>query len=178
MRFSKALPLLFNALKDHNIDYALIGGLALYTLGASRSTFDADFMMFLTQAEQVKTIMETLGYRLLHGTQDVANYVSSDPDMGQVDFLFAHRHYALEMMKHAKSTTLLGYPVKVVSAEDLIGLKVQASSNDPSRCAKDQSDIEDLMRQPLMDLDWKRIEEYYRIFNRNDEFQNLKKRFQ
>ena len=108
----------------------------------------------------------------------MANYVSSDPEMGQVDFLFAHRPYALEMMSRAKSTTLLGHPVKVISAEDLIGLKIQASSNDPNRCAKDQSDIEELMRQPNMDLDWKRIEEYYRLFNRASEFQNLRKRFQ
>ena len=178
MRFSKALPPLFEALKKDNIDFALIGGLALYTLGASRSTFDADFMMFLTQAEALKKIMKELGYRPIHETHDVANYVSDDPDKGQVDFLFAHRHYATTMMGRAASAQLLGHAVKVLAPEDLIGLKIQSSSNDPSRQTKDQADIEEIMRHKGSALDWARIAEYYNVFNRMPEYEAMKKKYQ
>jgi putative endonuclease len=177
MRFSKALPLLFEALKNEHVEFALIGGLALYTLGASRSTFDADFMMFLSQAEKVKGVMENLGYRPLQESKDVANYVSDDPDLGQVDFLFAHRPYAMDMMKRARPANLLGLPVNVLAQEDLIGLKVQSSSNDSERRAKDAWDIEEIMRHGAKTLDWKRIAEYYKLFERDEEFQALKKRF-
>src|SRR5690242_14317567 len=133
MKFSKALPLLFNEMEKHKIDFALVGGLALYTWGGSRTTFDADFLILLNQADQIGEVMKHLGYKALHQTDDVANFVSSDPDMGQVDFLFAHRQYSVAMLNRAKKSTFLDYPVKVVQPEDLIGLKVQSSSNDPDR---------------------------------------------
>ena len=124
MKFSKALPLLFGEMQKQKIDFALVGGLALYTLGAARTTFDADFLILLSQAAQVAEIMKRLGYQALHQTDDVANFSSDDPEMGQVDFLFAHRHYAKAMLQRAEKTTLLGLSVKVIRPEDLISAEM------------------------------------------------------
>src|SRR4029077_427856 len=101
MKFSKTLPLLFEEFSRERIDFALIGGLALYALGTSRTTFDADFMILLNQADVADRVMKRLGYQSLHRTHDVANYASEDPDKGQVDFIFAHRRYALSMLQRA-----------------------------------------------------------------------------
>ncbi len=84
--------------------------------------------------------------------------------MGQVDFLFARRKYAVAMLDRAESSELLDYPVKVIQPEDLIGLKVQSSSNDPQRMPKDMADIEDLVRKFNRKLDWALIAEYFEIF--------------
>src|SRR4029077_483069 len=111
----------------------------------------------------------------LHRTEDVANYVSSEPDLGQVDFLFAHRKYALEMLRRAVKRDVLGRSVKVLKAEDLIGLKVQSSSNDPKRAAKDRADIEDLMRRNAQNLDWEVVREYFVVFGREQEYELLRK---
>src|ERR1700691_2832094 len=101
MKFTQTLPLLFEAFRRENVDFALVGGLALYALGTSRTTFDADFMILLDQAAIADQVMVRLGYKPLHRNDDVANYVSEDPDKGQVDFLLAHRNYALSMLKRA-----------------------------------------------------------------------------
>ena len=177
MRFSKALPLLFKELQGDHIDFALVGGLAMYTLGFSRTTFDADFMILLAQADAVEQIMNRLGYQSHHKTQDVANYSSQDSDMGQVDFLFAHRRYAVAMLQRAGNATLLGYPVKVIRPEDLIGLKVQSSSNDLERTQKDRADIEEILRNHGKTMDWSLVEEYFRVFDRETEYKDLRKRF-
>jgi predicted nucleotidyltransferase len=177
MKFSKALPILLSELQSHQIEHALVGGLALSVLGAARTTFDADFMILLNQADQVDQIMKKIGYEALHKTQDVANYKSSDPDMGQVDFLFAHRRYALSMLKRARPVSLLGHSVKVIQPEDLIGLKVQSGSNDPDRTLQDNADIEDILRKHHATLDWTLIEGYFRLFDREAEFKALSRKF-
>jgi len=169
------LPLLCDELAKAGVDYSLIGGVALYFSGTPRTTFDVDFLTVLSSSDRVDELMRRLGYRALHRSEDAANYVSSEPDLGQVDFLFAHRKYALEMLRRAVKTDVLGRSVKVLKAEDLIGLKVQSSSNDPKRAAKDRADIEDLMRKNAKTLDWDIVREYFTVFGREKEYQELKK---
>jgi hypothetical protein len=119
--------------------------------------------------------MSRLGYRVLHRSEDVIHYASDDPDLGQVDFLLAHRKYALEMLRRAVKKDVLGRLVKVLKPEDLIGLKVQSSSNDPKRAAKDRADIEDLMKKNSKSLDWEIVQEYFVIFGRVQEYEDLRK---
>jgi len=177
MRFSKALPILFSELQKRRIDHALVGGLALYTLGSSRSTFDADFLILLSQADDVDVLMKSIGYDLLERTAETSHYGSRNPDMGQVDFLFAHRSYALAMLQRATDNKLLGHPIRVIRPEDLIGLKVQSSSNDPNRADKDLADIQEVMLRHGKTMDWNLIADYFRIFKREKELDQLKKRF-
>jgi predicted nucleotidyltransferase len=121
--------------------------------------------------------MKSLGYELLHKTVETAQYGSKDSDMGQVDFLFAHRTYALSMLERAQDNKLLGHAIRVVRPEDLIGLKIQSSSNDSNRAEKDMVDIHEVMLRHGKTMDWKLIEDYFKLFQRETEFQDLKKRF-
>lgn len=68
---------------------------------------------------------------------------------------------------------MAGLPgLRAVDAADLIGLKVQASSNDPRRRHLDLADVEQLLRRaPAVDLD--RVREYFRIFDREKELDAL-----
>ncbi|HXJ32857.1 MAG TPA: hypothetical protein VMS22_02370 [Candidatus Eisenbacteria bacterium] len=58
------------------------------------------------------------------------------------------------MVARAEAHTVLGAEtVPVLQAEDVIGLKVQASSNDPRRVALDMADVERLIvSRPGLDL--------------------------
>lgn len=58
--------------------------------------------------------------------------------------------------------------MKVVDAEDIIGLKVQSSSNDPKRYHVDLGDIERLIAA-TPGLDIERVREYFRLFEREKE---------
>jgi hypothetical protein len=62
-----------------------------------------------------------------------------------------------------------------VVAEDLIGLKVQASSNNPQRKMLDMSDIESLL-QRCPDLDMARVREYFSLFDRENELDAILER--
>jgi hypothetical protein len=83
------------------------------------------------------------------------------------------------MLDRAKDLPVLGgkHSLKTAQPEDVIGLKVQAMSNDPERRAQDQSDIEGLMDRYGSQLDWNRIVEYYDVFGLADDVKTLREKY-
>jgi len=59
----------------------------------------------------------------------------------------------------------------------LIGLKVQSSSNDPERKHKDMADIDEIVRQRAASLEWPLIEDYFRLFGREPECRELRRKY-
>ena len=159
------------ALSEAGIAHALIGGLALAAHGAGRATADLDLLADGERAEDVDRILREHGYECLLRTENVANYVAATPERGRVDFLFARRAYGRAMLARAAAHSILGTSIPVVDASDLIGLKVQSSSNDASRRYLDLADIERLLRSPTIDLT--RVREYFRLFDREKELDAL-----
>lgn len=153
------------------IDLALIGGLALAAHGAARATVDLDFLADGARAHDVHRLLHALGYAALHRSEHVANYVSEDAARGRVDFLFARGAYGRAMLARATPHLVLGRTLRVVDATDLIGLKVQASSNDPARRRQDMADVQKLLR--TADVDLVRAREYFRLFDREKELDAL-----
>lgn len=175
MKFGKVLPILFKELQGQGVDFAMIGGVALYAYGIERTTFDIDFMIFATDAEKVDAMMQAHGYRVLNRTATFANYVSDDADLGQVDFMYAQKERSTAMLRRAEERWVAGHNVKVLQVEDVIGLKVLSLSNNPKRASKDQWDIEDLMRRYHRKLDWQLVRDYFKLFGREAEFKRLKR---
>ncbi|MEX2205281.1 MAG: nucleotidyl transferase AbiEii/AbiGii toxin family protein [Myxococcota bacterium] len=162
---------LHTALDEQGVDHVLIGGLALTVHGAARATIDLDFLADGDRDGDVDALMRAHGYECLHRTENLGNYLSQDRARGRVDFLFARRSYARAMLDRAVTHTVLGQRLRVADAADLIGLKVQASSNDPRRRGRDLVDIERLLTSPGVDLD--RARQYFRLFERESELDAL-----
>jgi hypothetical protein len=160
-----------DAFDEADIDFALIGGLALAAHGAARATVDLDLLADSARADDIDSLLRARGYDCLHRTENVANYVSEVAELGRVDILFASRDYGRAMLRRAQPHDILGTSILVVDASDLIGLKVQSSSNDASRMRRDLADIERLLRATDLDLD--RIREYFAIFDREKELDVL-----
>jgi predicted nucleotidyltransferase len=177
MNFPKVIQLLQAEFAKQNIDFALLGGLAIHALGSSRMTSDIDVLALLSDAKQIDAVMQKLGYEILHRTDNVGNYLSKDWDMGRVDVLFAQRKYTTQMLKRAKSMDLLGSKIKTLVPEDIIGLKVQSSSNDPKRAHRDMADVEELMKRHAKEMNWELVREYFELFDRVKEFEELKARY-
>ncbi len=175
MDFQKVLDALLAEFKKHDVEAALIGGLALLIAGVERKTNDIDFMVRLSDAEKVDRIMKSLGYECLYKTENVANYHGLS-GLGQVDFLFAHRKYGLEMMKRAESHSFQGQSLKSLRSEDLVGLKVQSSSSDPDRAEQDMLDVRNILRLHAKDLDIDLIREYFQLFKREKELDEILKK--
>jgi predicted nucleotidyltransferase len=177
MNFPKVIQLLQKEFAERNIDFALVGGLAIHALGISRTTRDVDGMAFLSNAADIDAIMKKLGYETLQRTEDIGNYLSKDWEMGRIDILFAHRPYAISMLQRAQEKSLFGGKIKVLMPEDIVGLKVQAIANNPERTHKDMADIETLLRLYGKTLDWKLVQEYFHAFDLEKEFHDLSQRF-
>ena len=127
---------------------------------------------------KVKKLLFSLGYQLLHESEDVSNFVGGLKELGRVDFLHAHRSYAKAMLERAQETDILNgqFRVKVIIPEDLIGLKVQSSSNDPARYYLDMADIEEMIRINYKNLKLDLIEEYFKLFHREAELEGILQR--
>jgi len=177
MDFLLVFKFLITTLKRHKIDFALIGGFALQAAGITRTTRDVDLVILSKDVTKIKDIMLKHGYELIHESEDVLNFAGKKFELGRVDFLLAHRKYALAMLERAKEKPVLGgrFKIKVVRIEDLIGLKLQASANDPERLRQDMADIEQLIRNNYSKLDMSLVKEYFQLFDREQDLQGIVK---
>jgi predicted nucleotidyltransferase len=175
MNFESVLTLLLDKFKEHKIKFALIGGFALYAAGHQRTTEDIDFLVALEDMPKVKALLLSVGYESIHENKDVSNFVGKLKELGRVDFLHAHRTYSKKMLERATERVILkkALRVKVLIPEDLIGLKVQSSVNDPRRYHQDMADIESLIRIHKGKLDMDLIKEYFHLFDKDKELDEI-----
>ncbi|OGR12338.1 MAG: hypothetical protein A2341_06360, partial [Deltaproteobacteria bacterium RIFOXYB12_FULL_58_9] len=145
--------------------HALIGGVGMAALGAVRATVDVDLLVDEGAAEEVRSLMQTLGCETLQATSDVANYLLDNTL--RLDFLFARRKYTRAMLERALPLRVRNVDTHMVRGEDLIGLKLQAMHNDPSRI-QDEQDIRLLMRLLRVTLDERLLGEYFDLFDRRE----------
>ncbi len=179
MNFKHVTETLIKLFAEENIDYALIGGFAVGLWGSGRSTIDMDFLIKHDDLIRIDEIMERLGYECRHKSENVSQYISPVKVMGEVDFLHAFREASLAMLSRTVEKEVFNGAIKirVVQPSDLVGLKVQAMTNDPEREPVDMSDIESLLKIHRNTVDWKMIEEYFKIFNKEDVFKKLKDKY-
>ncbi len=141
---------------------ALIGGLALAAHAVVRATQDVDFLVDADDAQLVHDTLIALGYRCVHRSEDAANYLRDDQGL---DLLFAHRPIARRLLNDAgELATALGR-LHVISAEGLIGFKIQAFSNDPTR-TRDLEDIRGLLRVQQERLNMQEVRDYFALFDK------------
>lgn len=179
MDFKFVMEKLLTSFEDAGVSYALMGGFAMGLLGSSRSTVDIDFLVNREDMDKVDSIMQQLDYECKHRSKNVSQYISQLRVMGEVDFLHAFREATLEMLQRVEEKEIFNGALKinVVRPEDLIGLKVQAIKNDPSRERSDMADIETLFSLHSENLDWTIIEEYFKLFDMENEYNKLKGKY-
>lgn len=175
MDFILVFRFLIENFQREKIDFAIIGGFALQAAGITRTTRDIDLLILSGDKEKIKSIMLKAGYEILHESEEVLNFFSEKIELGRVDFLLAHRKYAIMVLKRAEEKEIFSgkFKIKVIKIEDLIGLKVQSSSNDPTRLPQDTADIELLIKNHYPHLDLNILREYFQLFNREAELDKI-----
>lgn len=166
MDFTTVFRFLIAEFSRRKIDFALVGGFALQAAGVTRTTRDIDLVILSQASPVVKELMLSHGYTLAHESGDILNFIGKDFALGRVDFILAHREYAVTMLKRAKESPVLNgnFTVKVISPEDIIGLKVQACANDPARLRQDMADVEAVIRYNIKTLNMTLVREYFQLF--------------
>lgn len=179
MDFKTVLNLLLGGFQKENVQYALIGGVALGALGLPRATVDIDFLVHRDDLGKIEKLMKANGYNCVFKSENVSQYVSPLEIFGEVDFLHAFREISVGMLKRAIERDIFEgkLKIKVLRPEDIIGLKLQAIANDQTRANREYSDIESAMDYFRANLDWRLIEEYFSIFEQKGKFAELKARY-
>jgi len=111
-------------------------------------------------------------------SDNVSHYLAADATWGRIDILHVFRGPSLGMLRRAERLpTGAGLTLPVVTMEDIIGLKVQALVNDPTRAVGDWNDIRllvDAAQAQGAKLDWALLEDYLRLFDLGDKLAELK----
>ncbi|MFZ3230910.1 MAG: hypothetical protein WA160_11945 [Pseudobdellovibrio sp.] len=153
----KTLSDAHSVLELAGVAHALIGGFALAVYGQHRATADIDLLADGLKKELIKTELIKKGFTLKHESNEVLQFSG----IGYLDVLLANRPLSLEMLKRANLNNELN--IYILKAEDIIGLKIQAYKNDPSRELQDKADIQKLLSLP--NLDHEIIKKYADLFN-------------
>ncbi len=140
------------------IDVAVIGGLALGAYNVQRFTNDIDFLVDGSHRLKLKQLMLANGFTLFAETSEVIQFAGEIA----VDVLCANRPISLALLQQAQVDHRLN--IKVISAEGLIGLKIQAYCNDPKRELRDKADIAALIERNNA-LDWVTIKKFAEMFD-------------
>lgn len=151
-----------SAFADMKTPPALIGGLALAVHHVVRGTRDIDFLVDAEDSDRLHGIILAMGYDCVHRSEDAANYLRGDEGL---DLLYAHRPESMQLLLDAPEHVTGMGRLRVVSADGLIGFKLQAHVNDPRRL-RDVDDIRELLRTNRDSLDLQQVRRYFELFNR------------
>ena len=170
-RLFEQLRELLSRFEETGIRHALIGGLAVNVHGYSRATHDVDFLIDLEDEDKLHALMLELGYRAIDRREDLSSYVRGDR---RTDFLHAHREVGRRLLAGASRIAYGDLEIPVISAEGLLGFKIQAFSDDPRRL-KDLSDMLEVMRERGPTLNWEEVRGYFATFGREELFDELRR---
>ncbi len=175
MNFVKVISGVVGQLEAAGVRYALIGGFAMALRGIQRATMDLDFILLLEDMGKADSILQRLGYRRIFHSENVSHYAAEDQEWGRIDILHAFRRPSLGMLQRADVIEVAtDLRLRVVQIEDLIGLKVQALTNDPTRAESDWHDIRLLLRSAPGALDWELIADYLELFQLREKLPELR----
>jgi len=178
MNFDLVLRRVVSEMENQGIHYAVIGGFAMALRGAQRATLDLDLILMLEDMEKADLLIRNFGYERFFHSSNVSQYQSPNEEWGRIDILHAFRGPTLSMLKRADALPLTGdFKIRVVHTEDIIGLKVQALTNNPSRATRDWSDIRMLLESASeqgSSIDWELLTDYLDLFSLRERLGELK----
>ena len=179
MDFSNVLRFIIDDFNRKNVRYGLIGGFAMGAWGIMKSTMDLDFLVDSNDLNKIEDIMTGHMYKCIFKSKNVSQYISDLKPFGQVDFLHAFRKISISMLRRAEDQPIFEglYTIRVILPEDIIGLKVQAAANDPSRESLEYSDIQLIMEHFREKLNWVLLRDYFELFNLGKRYEEFKEKY-
>jgi len=166
--FGGVLREVVTLLRGADVAHALIGGIAVGLHGYARATADIDLLVDGARRDDVIELMTGAGFKLAVATEEVLHFSGPVP----VDMLLARRETTRRMLDDATPEPATG--TMLLRVEDIIGLKIQAFSNNPARKWHDQADIAALL-QSNPTLDWLRVQRYAAMFGVQDLMEEIRR---
>lgn len=181
MNFELFFKQVIKVFEEEKIQYAFVGGFALGIMGILRSTMDLDFLLLTEDLDKADKILSDNMYTCIYKSDNISQYSSEIRELGHVNFIHAFRPLSKNMLARATRFTVFEkYSVPVLTPEDIIGLKIQAIANDPTREPFDYQDMRLLLeykKKNNMIIEWELLTDYFEIFHKQPLLNQLKKEF-
>lgn len=133
--------------RDHDLPFALCGGLALAAYGFPLPTFDFDLVTVAQAQGPLVTFLGETGFELLHRSPGFSNH--RHPGYGRVDVVYVRGATAEAIFSAARAVPGPGGEVlPAVSPEHLVAMKLAAVRDDPSRLEGEKLALSFLLRLP------------------------------
>lgn len=149
-------------LSSSNVDYCVIGGLAVNAYAEPVVSLDLDIVV---AADKIETVIKAVEVHFK--IQRFAHSVNLSTDKSDLRIQLQTDSRYQEFISRAASHTVLGYEMKVASVEDVFQGKIWAYLDEQRRKSKRQKDLADIVRL---------IEEYPSLAERLPE--SVKKRIE
>ena len=114
-------------LRDHDIDFALAGGMAVYARGGPESGHDVDFIIKPADAERALKALAEHGWRCERPPEGWLVKVYDECD-AMIDLIHAPNHTPVddEMLERATTLEVYAIEMKVMSVTDVLASKLLA----------------------------------------------------
>jgi hypothetical protein len=135
------LQLFLDVLVRQEVEYCVIGGLAVNAYAEPVVSLDLDIVIFAKKAGAVCEALKE-DFQIQHFAHSI-NLSSSDSDL-RIQIQTDHRYQSF--LERAQERDVLGYRMMVASVEDVLTGKLWAYMDDQRRRSKRQKDLADIMR--------------------------------
>ncbi len=135
------VQLLLDLLRQHDIDYCLVGGLAVNAYAEPVVSLDLDIIVATAQIEKLKEVAKP-HFRIKEFAHSV-NLDSGESEL-RVQIQTDPRYQAF--LERAVDKRVMGYDFKVAAVEDVLQGKIWAFQDEQRRKSKRQKDLADIAR--------------------------------
>ena len=166
-------------LDNVNIPYMIIGGQAVLLYGTPRLTRDIDITLGVDTDKfaLIQKICSELGFKILPDKPEEfirdTNVLPTEDIKSRfrIDFIFSFTFFEAQAIKRTKTITILGYPVRFASCEDVIILKMIASR------AIDIEDVKNMLIKNKKSINIEYIQSWLSEFNKIQEYEGILNNF-
>lgn len=136
------LEVLFDLLRKEEVDYCVIGGLAVNVYVEPVVSLDLDLVVVLDSLPKVRGLLKKKGFKIEEFRHSI-NLEHPDSDL-RIQLQTDQRYQAF--IQHSSDKDVLGYPMKVAALEDVLQGKTWACLDRERRPSKRQKDLADIFR--------------------------------
>jgi hypothetical protein len=148
--------------RKRDLQFLVIGGLAVNLYGYSRDTADLDLLIYAGRREPWLDLFSQLGYAVYKDGGSFIQLSSEQHAAWPVDLMLVQEKTFAPMFAASREVDLYGTPSRIPSLDHLIALKLHALKNTRfDRFLKDFMDVENLIRINRLDLKSENIRQLF-----------------
>jgi hypothetical protein len=141
---SDIIQIFLNLLEKLDLDYCVIGGLAVNAYAEPVASLDLDLVLTIGDIHKLLDQLEKAGNKFT--VTKFSHSINLDHPDSDLRFQIQTDERYQPFIKNAALKNVLGYEMKVASLEDLLKGKIWAYSDEERRKSKRQKDLADIMR--------------------------------